>query len=142
MKTMRIWKYMTLVIMLVWAVSTGQNASAETGAEPKGAPVMKQDPGAQAKDPVTKHLESMAKRYGLSTEQQAKIKPILLDEAAKLKKLRADTSLTAAENKVKLQKLRDDTNSKIRLILTVEQQKKRETHFKDISERHKIKESK
>jgi len=142
MKTMRIWKYITLVSMLVWAVSTGQNASAETDVEPKGPQDMKQNPGAQTKDPVAKHLESMTKRLGLTTEQQAEIKPILLDEAAKSKELRADTSLTAAENKVKLQKLRDDTNSKIRLILTVEQQKIREMHFKDISERRKNKESK
>ena len=139
---MKTWNFVVMCSFLMLAVLSIQNVSAEPSAEPKKAPVMNQVSSARHKDPVTKHLENMAKRYGLSTEQQAEIKLILLEDAAKLKELRADTSLNAAEKKAKMHELRDATDSKIHSILTAEQQIKHDALLKDISERRKSRENK
>ena len=139
---MRLWKLIALVGILGWGATSTQNASAESGAVPGNAPVMKRDSGAQGRDPVTRRLESMTRRLDLTTEQQAEIKPILLDETAKLKELRADVKLTIVEQKAKLHEIRAATNDKIRSILTPEQQQKHDALLKEASERRKIRENK
>jgi Spy/CpxP family protein refolding chaperone len=138
---LKILKAMAFISILVWAVSSVHNASAEPGAEPIRPSVMKRYTGAQDKGPVSLRLENMTKQLGLSIEQQAEIKKILLDENIRLKDFRANANQNAVENKAKMQELRNDTNNKIRLILTTEQQKNRDVYIKDISDRHKSREN-
>ena len=139
---MRIWKIMTLVGILVWGVSSAQNVFAQSGAELKSSPGMKRDTAAQGKDPVIRHLESMTRQLGLSSEQQEAIKPILADEAVQLKELRANSNLTVAEKKAKMQELRQATFEKIRPVLTAEQQNKHDAQLKNVMERRKKQENK
>jgi Spy/CpxP family protein refolding chaperone len=138
---MRIW-VMALVGILVWVASSTQHASAESGTRSENAPVMKQAQESQGNDMITKRAEIITRRLGLTTEQQAAIKPILVEEAAKLKELRADVKLTVAELRTKLLELRAATDTKIRSILTPEQQQKHDALLKEASERRKIMENK
>ena len=139
---MRVIIFSALISILFWSISLVQNASAESAADLKRPPVMKQYTGVEEIDPVSRRFENMINQLGLSTEQQAEIKKILLDENVKLKDFRANAKQNPVENKAKMQELRNDTNNKIRLILSTEQQKKRDIYIKDISERRKSWESK
>lgn len=139
---MKMVNVLVLVSILVWSISSVQEVFAESGTEPIMAPAIKQDMATQGKDIITKRLESITKRLGLSAEQQVEIKSVLLDEAAKLKDLRANTNHTIAEKKEKTQELRDSTNSKIRSFLTTEQQIKHDELLKKISESRKNKDNK
>ncbi len=69
-------------------------------------------------------LSQMAEQLNLTAEQQAKIKPILQDEAKELKALRDDTGLSPQDRRGKVQKIREATNAKIKPILTAEQAEK------------------
>jgi hypothetical protein len=67
-----------------------------------------------------KRLENMTARLKLSTEQQAKMKPILEDTEAKVKEARAPGSKPqASQDKVK--KILEDADNRIRLVLDGEQ---------------------
>jgi len=69
-------------------------------------------------------LKSVADELNLTDDQKTKVKPILQDEAQKLKALRQDTSLAKEDKKVKLKSIREDTNAKIKPILTADQLEK------------------
>src|SRR5450631_3420938 len=98
---MKTWSSVIVVSILTWAVISVQNVSAESGATPKNDPIVKQNPETQQKDPVTKRLDSLTRRLGLSTEQQAEIKLILLDESIKLKE-NHNAKMTPDEKKLNL----------------------------------------
>ena len=138
---MRIWRFMVVVSLLWWAASSVQNASAESAAAPESSTVIKPEAGAKGKDPVTRRLESLTRQLGLSPDQQEKIKPILQDEADKLKELRAKPNQTTADKKAQLQDLRQATLVKIRPILTSDQQIKQDEQIKKATERRKSKEN-
>ena len=62
----------------------------------------------------------------LTDDQQAKIKPILADEATKIhatKGKKSDAAATADDSKAKTKAIRDDANKQIRALLTPDQQK-------------------
>ena len=69
-------------------------------------------------------LESMKERLGLSEEQVGQLKPIVQEEAAKLKTLKEDTSLTDTEKKEKAREIMSGVREKLGAILTPEQKAK------------------
>ncbi|GAM09205.1 hypothetical protein OR1_01479 [Geobacter sp. OR-1] len=87
-------------------------------------------------------LARMTQDLGLSTEQQAKIKPILQDEFAQLEKMPGNDTLNRDQRREKLRELNDATFEKVKPILTPEQQKKYEDIRIKISERRSLKKSK
>jgi Spy/CpxP family protein refolding chaperone len=94
------------------------------GAEPpagggQASPAMKQRSERTPEDMISGRLQSMAKQYNLSEEQQAKLKPILEEEILKLKELQNKESLARKE-------IRKDAQEKLKAILTPEQLKKME----------------
>ena len=108
--------------LLALPLLAGQ-ATAQTGEPTQGKPeMMRQGKGAWQPDP-SRHIEKLTKRLGLTAEQQAKIKPILDEEAAQLKAI-DDEKLTRAERRTRMQGLHNATFEKIRPLLTSEQQKK------------------
>jgi hypothetical protein len=121
--------------------SSVKNVSAEIGGTPDNAPVVKQNVGAKKKDPLAGRIESITKRLGLSTEQQADIKLILQDEAAKLKVIRETTNLTVDEKKIKMQEQRDAIKNRIRSVLTDDQQIKYDEILNKIAEKRKNKQN-
>jgi periplasmic protein CpxP/Spy len=62
-------------------------------------------------------LKQMTKDLNLTSDQQAKVKPILVDEQNKMMDLRNDTSLDRQTMREKMMQLRKDTNDQIRALL-------------------------
>ena len=136
---MRTGKIMVMVGMLVWGAATAQNAFAQ-GSE--GTPVHKQGTGVQGKDAVSQRIEAMTRRLGLTPDQQAAIRPLLEEEAARLKELRGDEKQYTPEFTSKVRELRSGTFNKIRPILTPEQQQRHDALRKEAAERRKLRDGK
>jgi Spy/CpxP family protein refolding chaperone len=60
----------------------------------------------------------MTKRYNLSADQQAQIKPIVADQQQKMMALREDSSLSRDDKMAKMKSIHEDSNTKIQAILT------------------------
>lgn len=69
-------------------------------------------------------LRLIRENLGLSDEQAARIKPIIVAEQAEIDKLRGNNSLNRDQRRTKLEELNKGTSEKIRLELNEEQQKK------------------
>jgi periplasmic protein CpxP/Spy len=69
-------------------------------------------------------LEWMTKELNLTEDQQAKLKPILADEAKQMHSVKEDTTLTQDQKRDKMKEIRQKTDSQVNDILTPDQQKK------------------
>ena len=69
----------------------------------------------------TKHL---AKKLGLSKDQEAQIEPILADRQQRMESLRADGSLAPQDRRAKAQSVQQDAKSKIEAVLNDAQKQK------------------
>ncbi len=67
-------------------------------------------------------LQELSAKLNLTEEQKAQIKPILEEQAPKMKAIRDDSSLDRRGKMQKAMEVRSETDSKIRPILTKEQQ--------------------
>ena len=67
---------------------------------------------------------SVVDELNLTTDQKAKVKPIFQDEAQKLKALRQDTNLSKQDKMAKLKSIHEETDAKLKPILTPEQSEK------------------
>ncbi|HEU5070103.1 MAG TPA: hypothetical protein VFV96_06800 [Verrucomicrobiae bacterium] len=68
----------------------------------------------------------IAEELGLSAEQKTKFEAVMKDAAEKRKALRDDTSLTQEQRREKGKAIAEDTQKKVKEILTPDQQKKLE----------------
>jgi periplasmic protein CpxP/Spy len=66
----------------------------------------------------------MAKRYSLTSDQQAQIKPILANRQQQMQALRQDTTLSREDKIAKVKGIRDDSSSKIQAVLNDTQKQK------------------
>ena len=66
----------------------------------------------------------MTKRYNLSSDQQAQIKPILANQQQQMLALRQDSSLSREDKMAKMKSIRDDSSSKISALLNDSQKQK------------------
>jgi periplasmic protein CpxP/Spy len=66
----------------------------------------------------------MTKRYSLSSDQQAQIKPILANQQQQVQALRQDSSLSRDDRMAKMKSIRDDSSSKISALLNDSQKQK------------------
>ncbi len=71
-------------------------------------------------------LEELAKDLNLTDDQKEKLKPILTEDAEKLKALRADDKMERRERAQKMRDIRTDLDAKMKPILNDEQWKKLE----------------
>ena len=71
-------------------------------------------------------LAQMTTRYNLSADQQAKIKPILEDQAAQMTTMRSDTSMSRDDRMAKMTSLRTDSQTKIEAVLNDQQKQQYE----------------
>lgn len=69
-------------------------------------------------------VEKMTKVLNLNQSQQARIKPIITDMHNQMKTVMSDKNLSKEDKMARLQSIRESSNSRIRAILTPEQQKK------------------
>lgn len=73
---------------------------------------------------VEARLRSWTTRLGLTEEQKTKIKPILEEEFNKYYELQQDRAMPIDERRKKLVEIRDQSQAKMKPILTAEQQQK------------------
>jgi periplasmic protein CpxP/Spy len=66
----------------------------------------------------------MTKRYNLSADQQAQIKPILANQQQQMQALRQDSSLSREDRMAKAKSIREDSSSKIQALLNDSQKQK------------------
>ena len=69
-------------------------------------------------------LKRMTKDFDLTTDQQAKIKPILVDAQKKMEDVRNDSSGDRQTMRQKMMQIRQDTNDQVRALLDDKQKEK------------------
>jgi periplasmic protein CpxP/Spy len=69
-------------------------------------------------------LKRLTKDYNLTADQQAKIKPILVDAQKKMEDLRNDSSVDRQAMRGKIMQIRKDTNEQVRAQLDDKQKEK------------------
>ena len=69
-------------------------------------------------------LKTIAAELQLTDEQKQQLKPILREEAQKLRSLRAETGLTRQQKRAQLRQIRQDLLARSKPILTPEQLQK------------------
>lgn len=69
-------------------------------------------------------LQMLTKQLNLTDDEQAKIKPILVDEQKKMEDLRNDSTLSRQDRFQKMRDIREDSSKQIRSNLDENQQKK------------------
>ena len=85
-----------------------------------GAPIVSaQEPS--SKEEVMAKVQQMATALQLTPEQMQKIKPIIMQEAPKIKAVKDDTTLSQMQKIAKMRKLSDGVNAQIKPILTPDQ---------------------
>src|SRR6267378_4854914 len=76
--------------------------------------------------PARTQIQRIVDELSLSDDQKAKAKPVLDDDAAKVRAIRANTSLSDEDKRAKIKTIRTDTHAKIKAILTDQQWKQLE----------------
>ena len=78
-------------------------------------------PGPMSPD---EQLKRMTKDFNLTADQQAKIKPILVDARKKMEDVRNDSSGDRQAMRQKMMQIRQDTNDQVRALLDDKQKEK------------------
>jgi periplasmic protein CpxP/Spy len=84
----------------------------------------------KAPDPQ-RQAKRMARKLGLSSDQTAKIEPILADRDQRVQDVRSNTNLAPSDRKAQLHGIARDSNSKIEAILTDTQRQQYEQMKQD-----------
>lgn len=78
--------------------------------------------GAQGdKAEVMQKLEKMSSALQLTPQQKQQVRPILMEEAPKLKALKSNTSLGPLQKAMQMRQIADATDAKLKPILTPQQ---------------------
>jgi len=80
-------------------------------------------------------LAHMTRRYKLTADQQAQIKPILTAQHDQMEQLHSNTSMSREDKMAKMKSVREDTKSKIEAVLTADQKQKFEADQSRMQER-------
>ena len=80
-------------------------------------------------------LKRMTKDFNLTADQQAKIKPILVDEQKKMEDLRNDSSTDRQAMRGKMMQIRQDSNEQVRAQLDDKQKEKFDKQEQDRQDR-------
>jgi Spy/CpxP family protein refolding chaperone len=102
----------------------------------------RQDQGAMsgpAMGPMTpeNRLKMLTEKLSLTDDQQAKVKPLLEDEAKQMKAVHDDTSLAMPDKRTKMKGIHDSFTEKMNAILTPDQQTKWKQMKQEMMEKHK-----
>jgi Spy/CpxP family protein refolding chaperone len=103
------------LVLLAWA---GAARAVQAPQTPSGQPQSEQDKLA------AQRLRELAAMLSLTSAQREKIRPIVLAEVPRLKAVRDDTSLSKPQKADKLREIFQDTDAKMKPILTPRQMEK------------------
>jgi protein CpxP len=124
----------TLLGFVLLSGLTGNSllAQDQTSAGVASTPTSNASPTHPHKAPDPQHQAiKMAKKLGLSSDQTAKIEPILADRAQRVQEVRSNTNLAPSDRKAQLHGITRDSNSKIEAILTDTQRQQYEQMKQD-----------
>ncbi len=82
-----------------------------------------QSAGARQKMSPDDVVEKLSEKLNLSDDQKAQIKPIIADRQQKMQALRADTSMRRRQKARQMKEIFENSDKKIKAILTPDQQK-------------------
>lgn len=120
----------TLVLFCAMALAT--SAFAWQGAAPAGKEGSEgHGRGGHQMMTVGDQLKDMTQKLNLTSDQQAKIKPILEDTHQQMQAFMKDESLSREDKVSKLRSLHQSTLAKVRDVLTDEQKKKLDQEMRD-----------
>jgi hypothetical protein len=94
-----------LLPLLVLTVSAQSNMSAQGGNDSE----------------ALEKLQKMSAALQLTPQQKQQVRPILMEEAPKLKALKSNTSLRPMQKAMQMRQIADDTDAKLKPILTPQQ---------------------
>ena len=100
------------------AMATPQDQAPAPAPAPEGGQAARHQP-----DP-NRQVKMMTKRLNLTQDQQNQILPILSDRQQQFESIRNDSSLSPKDRHSKMQSLREDSESKIKAVLTDDQKQK------------------
>lgn len=119
--------------LLLAIFSAGANAETDQAPPAGKGPAAMMKPKGELGDPE-KRLQLMKTNLGLSAEQAAQIRPIIIAEQTEIEKLRGNSALNRDQRRDKLEALNKNSSAKIRVLLTAEQQQKYDGIKSKISE--------
>ena len=105
---------LSLLLAVPFLAGSAAAAQYQGGGGPRGQAGPGGRPGPMSPDD---RLKQMTKDFNLTSDQQAKIKPILVDEQKKIQDLRNDTSTDRQSMRSKMQQIHQDANTQIRAAL-------------------------
>jgi Spy/CpxP family protein refolding chaperone len=124
------WPILTILLILAAALlSAGQAYPAQ----PQGG-AMSAHPDPSSPDA---HLQMLSEKLNLTPDQQAKLKPLLEDQARQMKAVRDDTSLSEEQRKNKMKAIHESFHDQMSTVLTPEQQAKLKEMKHESIEKHK-----
>lgn len=104
------------ILSIAALTATAQQTTAGTGTHNQH--------NVQSGPTVEQHLKVLSEKLNLTSDQQAKAKPILQEMHDSMLKVSQDTSLTHEERMDKVRPLREKADKQLREILTDEQKQK------------------
>jgi protein CpxP len=110
-------------LTLCSAAAFAQQDNAAAPTPDASAPQQGVGHGHQPKTPE-EQVARMTKRYSLSSDQQAQIKPILANQQQQMQALRQDSSLSRDDKMAKMKSIREDSSTKIQAVLNDSQKQK------------------
>lgn len=121
---MMIHKLLLTTAVLTLGLTLSLPAIAQSKDSSKSSKQNKSHHGSMHKMSADGMVEKMTKALNLNQSQQARIKPIVTDMHNQMKTVMSNTNLSKEDKMARLQSIRENGNSRIRAILTPEQQKK------------------
>jgi periplasmic protein CpxP/Spy len=118
-------RHCTWILSLLLAMPFLAGSAAAAQYQGEGGPRGQAGPGGH-RGPMSPddRLKQMTKEFNLTSDQQAKIKPILDDAQKKMQDFRNDTGADRQSMHSKMQQIRQDTNTQIRAVLDDKQKEK------------------
>jgi len=121
MKSKRKSLWILTVLLAVPMLAAGAPAAQYQGGGYGGGHGEGGRPGPMSPD---EQLKRMTKDFNLTADQQAKIKPILVDARKKMEDVRNDSSGDRQAMRQKMMQIRQDTNDQVRALLDDKQKEK------------------
>src|SRR5215469_8298362 len=111
-------KYATRLAAILFTAAVAMSLTALAQDNMSGQGAM----GAQGdKAEVMQKLEKMSAALQLTPQQKQQVRPILMEEAPKLKALKSNTSLGPLQKAMQMRQIADATDAKLKPILTPQQ---------------------
>lgn len=117
---MKFTKTSMAVIAMAGLLAFSSSASAQTNAPPAGG---RQGAGRQGGrgQGVEQQMTRLTEQLKLTDEQKPKVKAVLDEQDKKIMELRGNTGTAPEDRRAKLQSIREDSNKKLKEVLTAEQ---------------------